>query len=137
LPLAFVVFINARFGIAKLQQPYRDVEVPVLSGIHLPVELASKLGPVVERIDGLVRKSAPARPILVQGSDAFYACLSPNLKNASAYYVDWRDFYLNADLEARKSQFISEDRPLIIVQTGVKERDPSQATTRALLFATL
>ena len=56
--------------------------------------------------------------MLVEGRDALFATLVPNLRNPGPLYVEWNN--LGMDQEARRAAFVVTEHPLIFQQTAPK-----------------
>ncbi len=117
--LALVLLLHP-YGIAmvtagwkRLSTPYVRLTVPpVLAGMRLPPDAAASWTRLGETIGDYVA-THPRAAMLVEGRDALYATLVPNLENPTPFYVVWDGF---GDFSAARARFVLTKRPLVFRQ---------------------
>ena len=100
----------------KLTAPYATVKDPVLSGIRLPIPRAETFRKLVDRLHELSAQHGD-RPIVLEGVDPFYACLTRDLRNSHRVPMIWRaGSFAQTHFDPDGLKFIEARRPWIISQ---------------------
>ena len=100
----------------KLTSPYATVADPVLNGIRLPAKRAETLRVLVDRVRALSELHGN-RPIVLEGVDPFYACLTRDLSNIHRMPMIWRaGSFPQTHFDLEGIRFIEARSPWIISQ---------------------
>lgn len=122
-----------RGAYTKLGGPWVTLaEPPVLAGMRVRPEDARDWTRLGDAVAGYLARR-PRVPLMVEGPDALYATLVPNLTNPAPLFVVWPG--LDDDGLAARVRFIAENRPLVFAQQNARE--PVRQALRAAGYAPL
>jgi hypothetical protein len=130
LPL---VFQRATQAVRTLLVPRVTLQNPaVLAGMRLLPKDAAALSPFLAALDGYIAKH-PKTALLVDGPNAIYSTLVPDLHNPSNIWFHDRLLPIPRpeEVESRRHEFIRDRRPLLVVSWNIPD-PPVQSTAREL-----
>ena len=101
----------------KLTREYRETESPSLKGVRVLPHQAEALEPLFTAIR-FAETNTGARPIIVEGPDAFYSTLTRRLENSNRIPQIWKNTGLHeTHFDAQGMDFIQRNKPWIISES--------------------